>query len=148
MSDDLFAPEHFRYTIRQHVRFRDVDALQHVNHAVYLTYMESARTRYMRDVLGWDGDMQTLGLILARIEVDYRLPLHFNEQVEVRARIARLGNKSIDMLYLLRRIVDDEPAAVVATGKTALVTFQYSTSSSISVPDDWRQQIKDYEPAL
>jgi len=39
------------YTTEIDVRFRDIDAMGHVNNAVYATYIEQARTEYFRDVL-------------------------------------------------------------------------------------------------
>ncbi len=75
--DDLFKPELFRHAILMTVRFGDLDALAHVNHAAYLTYMEQARMSYARDVWGWDSDMKKLNIIVARatveLEDDYSL---------------------------------------------------------------------------
>ena len=34
------------------VRYRDIDAMGHVNNAVYATYLEQARVRYVDHVLG------------------------------------------------------------------------------------------------
>ena len=50
------------------VRFRDVDALGHVNNAVYLTYLEQARIAFLAPM---DADQTTM--ILARAEIDLKL---------------------------------------------------------------------------
>ena len=51
---DCHVDPRFRYVRRIEVRFRDLDALGHVNHVVYLTYVEQVRTQYFQDVLGID----------------------------------------------------------------------------------------------
>ena len=37
----------FRFDVELAVRYRDLDTLGHVNNAVYATYLEQARTRYV-----------------------------------------------------------------------------------------------------
>ena len=46
----LNAPDGYRHSIPMEIRFADIDSLGHVNNAAYLTYMEQARLRYVRDV--------------------------------------------------------------------------------------------------
>ncbi|TKX52504.1 acyl-CoA thioesterase, partial [Halorubrum sp. SS7] len=61
------------YTADIDVRFRDIDAMGHVNNAVYATYIEQARTRYFRDVL--DVDISRASTVLASISIDFRSPV-------------------------------------------------------------------------
>src|SRR5262249_11355194 len=49
------------------VRWRDVDALGHVNHAVFLTYLEEGRDAFYTRMLGSDPIY-----VVARLEVDLR----------------------------------------------------------------------------
>jgi acyl-CoA thioester hydrolase len=41
----------FRHRTTLQVRFRDIDAFGHVNNAVFFSYLEQARIRYLLDVL-------------------------------------------------------------------------------------------------
>jgi acyl-CoA thioester hydrolase len=68
----------------ERVRFRDCDAMGHVNNAVYSTFLEEARI----EVLGGLADF-----ILARVEIDFRSELRAGEEIEVRTRCARVGTK-------------------------------------------------------
>ena len=110
------------------VRFRDVDALGHVNNAAYLTYLEQARIAFLAS-LGAD---QT-GMILARAEIDFRAQVGFGERVEVEVRPLRAGTKSFELGYTLR--VRGE---VVAEARTVLVAYDYATGRTVPVPDAWR----------
>jgi len=65
------------YTTDIDVRFRDIDAMGHVNNAVYATYIEQARTEYFRDVL--DADLSALATVLASLSIDFRRPVELTD---------------------------------------------------------------------
>ena len=139
----------FRYVIPIEVRFADLDVLGHLNNAKYLTYVEQARIVYVRDVCGWDGyDWSTLGMILARTEIDYKLPIAFEHKVKVYIRASRLGGKSFDLEYIITRQTGDNEPEIAAEVKTIMVAYDYAADTTIPVPDTWRENIVAYEPAL
>ena len=89
----------FPITVPIEVRFGDLDALGHVNNAIYLTYDEIARMHYLRRV----GAMIDSGhFVMARAEVDYLKPVVLNQKVELSLRVTRVGNKSFQTLGELR----------------------------------------------
>ena len=120
---------------RERVRFRDLDALGHVNNAVFLTYIESARVAFLMD-LGAATTLEDMAIIVARIEIDFRAPVGFGEEVEIEVRASRFGDKSFDLDYELR--VDGE---IVAEAKSVLVAYDYGTGQAIEVPDEWREKL-------
>ena len=63
---------------REAVRFRDLDPMGHVNNAVFLTYIESARAAFLQH-LGAVQTLEDLAIIVARIEIDFRAPVRFGE---------------------------------------------------------------------
>jgi acyl-CoA thioester hydrolase len=72
------------------VRWRDTDALGHVNHAVFLTYLEEARDAFYTQAVG-DPDY-----VVARLEVDLRAEVrHGDQRVTVRIQAERLGTTSL-----------------------------------------------------
>jgi acyl-CoA thioester hydrolase len=73
------------------VRWRDVDALGHVNHAVFLTYFEEGRDAFFKQTLGGEPDY-----VVARLEVDLRAEVRYPERrVTVRLEVERLGTTSL-----------------------------------------------------
>jgi acyl-CoA thioester hydrolase len=73
------------------VRWRDVDALGHVNHAVFLTYLEEARDAFYIRALGSDPVY-----VVARIEIDLRAEVRYpDRRVTVRIEVERLGTTSL-----------------------------------------------------
>jgi acyl-CoA thioester hydrolase len=121
----------FDFVHRESVRFRDLDGMAHVNNAVFLTYMESARLAYFKS-LGL-GDNPLEGMILARAEVDFRSPVELGEQIEVGVRTGRIGTKSFD---LEQEVHAD--GRLAAEGKFVLVAYDYTTGQSQELPAEWR----------
>lgn len=125
------------------VRYGDLDPQGHVNNAGFLIYLEHARVNYIRHLDLWDGkSFLSIGFILARIELDYKAPILITDQVEVGVRTSRLGNKSLDMEYLVRRVGG---GTVFAEGKTVQVAYDYPTGETIPLLPKWRETITAYE---
>ena len=73
------------------VRWRDTDALGHVNHAVFLTYLEEGRDAFFMQTFGGEPDY-----VVARLEVDLRAEVRYPERrVTVRLAVERLGTTSL-----------------------------------------------------
>ena len=113
------------------VRFRDADSLGHLNNAVYLTFLEQARIAFLAP-MGADQS----GMILARVEIDFRAQVSFGEEVEIEVQPIRVGTKSFELGYTLR-----VRGAVVAEAKTVLVAFDYAAGRTVDVPDAWRRAL-------
>lgn len=127
--------EGFDYVHEEPVRFRDIDAMGHVNNAVFLTYIESARAAFLQH-LGAVQTLEDLAIIVARVEIDFRAPVRFGEQVEITASVSRFGEKSFDLEHELR--VGD---TVVAEAKTVLVTYDYEQHAPVEIPAAWREKL-------
>lgn len=129
--------EAFPFVHRETARFSDLDPMGHVNNAVYLTWIENARIEFLRRLGAFDKpDTNEMAMILARVEVDFRAPLGFDDEIEIGVRTARLGTKSFDLEYELRS--GDQ---VVAGARTVLVAYDYKSNSSKEIPDEWRRRL-------
>ena len=127
--------EGFEFVHRETVRFRDLDAKGHVNNAVYLTYMESARVAFLFHV-GAIAGLDDLSFIVARIEIDFRAPVELGESVEVGVRAARFGTKSFDLEYELRA-----NGRLVAEGKSVLVGYDYEAGATVPLSDELKRRL-------
>ena len=82
------------HTVFEHLvslRWRDVDALGHVNNAVYLTYLEEGRDAFYVQALGRDPHY-----VVARVEIDMRAEvLYTDRQLQVRIEVERVGTTSL-----------------------------------------------------
>lgn len=138
MNDTLY-----RFSTTMEVRWRDVDALGHVNNAVYLTYLEQGRVHYLRE-LGLASGADDIGMILAEITCTYHAPLSLGEIVTVRMRVSELRNSS----FIFEYRIEGQDGRLAATARSVQVCYDYQNGRSIPIPDRWRSAITAYEPAL
>ena len=127
--------EGFDFIHREHVRFRDVDAMGHINNAVFASYVEQARIEYLRSMGLLDGPLY-MGMILARLELDFLAPGQPRGEVEIGVRPTRSGTKSFELEYELQ-----QQGIAIARGVTVLVAYDYERSHSVPLPDAWREQL-------
>ncbi|HUS13730.1 MAG TPA: thioesterase family protein [Chloroflexia bacterium] len=114
------------------VRFADVDAFNHVNNAVYLSYCEMGRVAYFQAAAALQGPRQTQ-FILARAEVDFRRPVELGDALRVLVRAEHIGTKSFRLAY--RLLVTQQGVEHVACESISVqVAFDYAENSSIPVP--------------
>lgn len=125
------------YSLKVIVPFSDVDMMGHVNNAKYLTYFENARTEYLYSVMG-KIDAESLGIIIARAEIDYKSPAKWHDELTVNMRTASIGNTSWVYEY---EIVNEKEKSLVATGKTVQVAYDYKERTPIQIPPAIRERL-------
>jgi acyl-CoA thioester hydrolase len=130
----------FRFTYQIEVRFRDCDPMGHVNNAVYLTYLEQVRLAYWRELTR--GRTPRPGMILARMECDYRTPATVGQLLDVRMRVFRIGRTSFECEY---EIVDTRDRHLVAQARSVQVVYDYAAGKPVPMPDEVRERIEDFE---
>ena len=135
MTDD------YRHRTRVEVRFRDIDAFGHVNNAIFATYAEHARIRYLVEVLEAD-PVGRMPLILGMIHIDFRSPILYTDTVEIGTRVEWIGRSSIAMAHRLAAVADDRELARVTS---VLVAYDYAAARPMPVPEDWRRRLAAYE---
>jgi len=123
----------------QEVEFRDLDGLGHVNNAVYLSYLESAKVQYFREVVD-AGNLAQLGIV-ADVKIAYRSPAFFGERLEIGVRVPRVGTKSVTFEFEIR----GPDGRLVAEASSVHVAFDYTKREPVDVPDEWRRRIEAHE---
>jgi len=127
------------------VRFRDLDAMGHVNNAVYLTYFEMGRVAYL-DLLGLDDPsrsyVERFPFVIAQVTAWYRSPAVLEDELEVRVRIPKVRTKRFDFEYC---IVSGRDQRLVAEGMSVQVGYDYETGTSASLPQKLVDRIVELE---
>jgi acyl-CoA thioester hydrolase len=117
------------------VQYAEIDAQGVVFNAHYLTYFDTALTEYMR-ALGYDylnvarqsgDDFHTV-----RALVEFRGPVHFDDEIEVYARVARLGRSSLRFVLEIYRKGEEQ---LLTSGEVVWVNVNQSTHKSVPLPD-------------
>ena len=137
--------KNFKHITPIQIRFKDTDMMGHVNNANHLTYIELARLKYFDDVLqGARNWKNGPGLILARIEIDYRKPILIRDNISVGTRCSKIGTKSVQLDW---EIENDNNAKTepVAQGIAVVVYFDYEKNQTIPIPEEHRKLLTAFE---
>ena len=115
------------------IRFADIDAMGHVNNAVYFSYFEQARMAHFKERVARIWDWNEDGVIVARNEIDYIYPVFLNDRMNIRLWVDHVGSKSFSVCY---RVVVGE--RLCAEGKSVLVCFNHKNKATQLLPEAWR----------
>jgi acyl-CoA thioester hydrolase len=121
----------YGYTTTIEKRYNDFDTYGHVNNAVYVTYLESARIDFFGDVIG-NRDVST---VIVHVEVDYESPILVDHEVTVAIRVAEIGTTSVTLDYEIG--ADGERAASALTTQVILD----EEGEPRAVPEEWAERL-------
>ena len=129
MNDATPAPVLFRMPVA--LRWRDLDAFNHVNNSNFLTYLEEARIRWFAS---WQGEWVTdaTAPLLASVQLNYRRPIPYPADVAVELFVERLGNSSVTVGH---RIVSENGGIVYADGHVVMVWIDRASGRPVPLPE-------------
>ena len=123
------------HSLEIEVRWRDLDAFDHVNNASYLGYVEEARVRWFKSLSAdWAGE--TSAPILAAITMNYRKPIGWPESLRIELFTERLGNKSVTINH--RILSATEPQLLYADGNAVMVWVDRG-GQTVALPESVRR---------
>lgn len=133
----------YKITVDIVIAWSDMDALQHVNNAVYLTYFETARIAYF-DALGLRDyrDEYRVGPILGSVNLRYRIPLTYPDTVTVGTRITELREDRFEMDML---IVSHQHKKIAASGGCTTFAYDYNLLKKATWPAPLNQRMIEFE---
>ena len=118
------------------LRHRDIDALGHVNQAVYHELLEEVRAAFFRRALP---ELPFTGYVLAHVELDYRHEVRIEDrQLVGECHAGRLGRSSIELLH--RLLLGDGTVAV--EGRAVLVSWDQESRRARPLTEDEREALQ------
>lgn len=124
----------------ENLRFGDTDQLGHVNNAVYATFSESGRVNLLLE----NGEIMVpsgVDTVIARLELDFRVELHWPGKVEIGTTVLGLGRSS----YRLGQGMFSGDKCV-ATAVNVIVLIDLATRRSTPLPDSFRAYLSKFAP--
>ncbi len=132
----------FRVHVEIEPRFRDTDAMGHVNNAVYVTYLEVARQEYWKRI---QPDYGTVPFVIAHINLDLLSPLKVGEKLRIGLRTSWMSRSSFQMDYELTETISGRE---VARAHTIKVAFDWKTERAMPIPEWLRNKLEEIEGPL
>ncbi len=115
------------------IRFKDIDMHQHVNNAVYFTYMENARAEVLMEGF-LDFFSKGILLIVAEATCKYKHPIKLNDKIVCELQLERTGASHFTITYLFKEAVTH---GLYAEGKTKMVVVNEQTNRPIRIPEEF-----------
>ena len=132
----------YAFAREREVEMSDLDVFRHVNNVRYAAWAESIRAAYVSDVLRRDMFGSGAGVILARHDLTYDVPLVFREPLLLGGRLVRFGTKSFDFeMIVWSRRQERRAFRSLAT----LVAYDHAAGRSIPIPPAWREAAAAFE---
>jgi acyl-CoA thioester hydrolase len=126
------------------VRYGDLDPQGHVNNAKHLTYFEQARVHYLIQLglFSRDQSFMEIGVVIADIHIAYKSPVHYDDNIKVGVKTAKIGNKSMTVEQC---VMNADTGEIMSVGTVVMVTYDYREAKTINIPHEWREKIKQFE---
>ncbi|HET7707405.1 MAG TPA: thioesterase family protein [Gemmatimonadaceae bacterium] len=134
-----------RFSVREYVRWEDIDAAGIINYQAYLRFFALAEVELFRSCgLSYKTLFEEIGIWLPRVHVecDFFHPVKLDELLIVEAFFGKIGGSSIKVNFVVRR--SEVPDVVVATGNYVLVSVAHGEFRPIPVPELVRERLTPY----
>jgi len=127
------------------IRFNDVDIAAHVNNAIYMEYSDLAKMHYFNEVFKNTINWKEKGFVLASATLDYLEPVYLNEEIVVETITQKIGEKSLEILQVVRKKDSKGDNGVKCIIKSIMVAYDYKEAHAIIVEDQWRKCLIEFE---
>ena len=117
------------------LRWRDLDAFNHVNNSNFMTYLEEARIRWFES-LGEPWLTETFAPLLAAVQMNYRMPIPYPARVVVELFADRVGTTSVTIGH---RIAAEDGTILYADGHVVMVWIDRATGRPTPLPEAVRR---------
>ena len=128
------------FSMNLNVRFRDLDAMGHVNNAVYFTYFEQVRIHFFQQVFQIS-ELSDFNSILANISCNYLKPAKISDRLTLQLWVSKIGKKSFNLSY---KVIDVEDESVYATGESVQVWFDYKQNKTVEISKDQKNRLSAF----
>ena len=132
MGNIIKSLEDFLFHHNIQTRWKDMDSFGHINNAVYLTYIEDARTTLFKR---WNLNSQNKSVIVASLKIDYFTQIKHPSKLIIGSKISRIGNSSFDIQSAIFIDGLKKPAAL---SLVICVCYDYENGQSVTVYDKIR----------
>lgn len=134
--------ENFKHSVPIQMRFNDVDQMGHVNNAVIMEYFDLGKSAYFKaagvPVTPEEGNFTVM---IVHYEVDFVGQIRYGDELQVRSKTVRFGNKSFN---LLQQVVDKDGEVKVEC-RIVMAGYDRAAGQSAVIPEEIKQKVSRFE---
>jgi len=131
----------FKFSARTRVGFSDTDAQGIVYYGRYNPYFDLARVEYLRSIGQLHREAEG-DFVMRANDVEYFAPARFDDELEIYARVSRIGRTSITFQFAAYKMPED---TLLVTAHQTLVYVDLEERKALLVPDDYRARVVELE---
>jgi acyl-CoA thioester hydrolase len=131
----------FKFSARTRVGFSDTDAQGIVYYGRYNPYFDLARVEYLRSIGQLHREAER-DFVMRANDVEYFAPAKFDDELEIYARVSRIGRTSITFQFAAYKMPED---TLLVTAHQTLVYVDLVERKALLVPDDYRAKVVELE---
>ena len=139
MMAPVLADRTLVHVTRMAIRWGDMDAMGHVNNAVYFRYLEQARIEWFAQIDCIPAPENGTGAVIINAHCTFMRQLEFPGEIEVATYVGGFGRSSFETVQEIRRC--DTPDELAAEGGAKIVWIDYAKAKSLAIPDDVRARL-------
>ncbi len=134
----------FKFHVTKRVRYAEIDAQAVVFNSRYLEYFDIGITEYWRAAGVYDRWPEREGpeFHVARAEVDYKVPILLDEEIDICVRCSRVGRSSMTILFELHGKGAED---LRATGLEVSVHVAEARGAPAPVPEAFVELFEAFE---
>ncbi|MBS0391657.1 MAG: acyl-CoA thioesterase [Comamonadaceae bacterium] len=132
-------PDHKKlvHEMRLETRWGDMDAMGHVNNAVYFRYMESVRVAWMASV-GCAPDPKGQGPVIVNAFCNFYRQIEYPAELRLRFYVSDPGRTTFESWVTMERV--DQPGVTAAAGGATVIWVDFPAQKAASLPD-WLRRL-------
>lgn len=130
----------FSFFVPIQVRLSDIDGYMHVNNGIYFNYFEHARALFLFQHCGWY--VMDIGTVVASIQIDYRKPIHAEDNPLVYVRCTEIGRSSFVLEQVIIANEKEGSGTVYAQAETTMVAVDLKLMRPVSVPEPYAAKLR------
>ena len=131
------------------IQWGEMDAFNHVNNVVYIRWCETARIELFRKIWGDRGinmkeilEGNGIGPILANLNVNYKIPISYPDNVIIQTRVAKIGNTSFNVEHQV--FTEKMGDSVVAEASSVVVMLNYKTGEKFILDSSMKLKLEQF----
>lgn len=131
----------FRHAVPLQLRFNDIDVLGHVNNNAQLALFDVGKTEFYNVLRGQLADWSKVEAVIVNLNCTFMQQIHFNDPMEVRTRVKKIGERSFTIQQILRNTAT---GGICSMCESVMVSVDAATLTSKPIPENISEGLADW----
>ena len=140
MRIDLPQDKKLVYEMTLPIRWGDMDAMGHVNNAMYFRYLESTRLDWFRQI-GFQPDPQGQGPVIVNAFCNFYRQLEYPDDMLLKMYVSDPARTTFESWITIEKA--DQPGVICAAGGATTIWVDFPKQKAVDLPDWMRQLVTE-----